>query len=108
MSFFQVIRSQMIGGTAQPIVIQTAPIQARKRHVSSQITTCGRLSSVLCLPSYSTVFTFVQYCVYLRSVLCLPSFSTVFTFASTVFTFVSTVFTFVRATHSHTARNSSA
>jgi hypothetical protein len=34
----------MIGGTAQPIVIQTAPIQARKRHVSSQITTCGLLS----------------------------------------------------------------
>ncbi len=29
----------MIGGTAQPIVIQTAPIQARERHLSSQIIT---------------------------------------------------------------------
>ncbi len=26
--YLQVIRSQMIGGTTQPIVIQTAPIQA--------------------------------------------------------------------------------
>jgi hypothetical protein len=46
--------------------------------VSSQY--CVYLPAVLCLPSRSTVFTFLQYCVYLRqycvyllAVLCLPS-----------------------------------
>jgi len=33
----QVIRSQMIGGTTQPIVIQTAPIQAVNSQPTQQL-----------------------------------------------------------------------